>query len=50
MDRLDRGLEPACVNGCTAKALSISGVNAASEKARKEYGTKQLLSKAKVAG
>ncbi len=50
MDRLDRGLEPACVSGCTAKALSISGVNAASEKARKEYGTKQLLSKAKVVG
>lgn len=49
MDRIDRGLAPACVTGCTAKALSFGGLNPVSEKTRKDYATKQLLSKAKVA-
>jgi len=43
MDRLDRGLEPACVAACTAHALSFIDPNEASRLARKKISEKHLL-------
>jgi Fe-S-cluster-containing dehydrogenase component len=46
MDRVDQGLAPACVTGCTTHALRFVTPNAASQAKRHEYGVKRLSSKA----
>ncbi len=43
MDRVDQGLDPACVSGCTAHALSFTRPNKESDKVREEYARKKLL-------
>ncbi|GAB6175802.1 hypothetical protein JCM16814_06930 [Desulfobaculum senezii] len=46
MDRIDRGLEPACVTACTTHALEFVSPNAASRTARERHGQKMLLKRA----
>ena len=43
MDRVDQGLDPACVSGCTAHALSFTRPNKESDRVREEYARKKLL-------
>lgn len=41
-DRIDRGQEPACVTGCTARALDFVRPNTESARTRAAYGHKML--------
>lgn len=43
-DRVDEGLKPACVTGCTTHALSFIKPNEASSQTRLDYATQVLLS------
>lgn len=43
-DRIDAGQDPACVSGCTAKALKFTRPNEASDERREAYG-RALLSR-----
>lgn len=43
-DRIDEGLKPACVTGCTTHALSFIKPNDASSQTRLDYATQVLLS------
>jgi Fe-S-cluster-containing dehydrogenase component len=47
MDRLDEGLKPACVAGCTAHALDFKRPNVASRETREEYGKGVLMNRLK---
>jgi len=42
-NRLDRGLQPACVTACTAHALSFVNPNDASKQTRLDYATQVLM-------
>lgn len=43
MDRIDEGLEPACVTACTTHALEFVSPNKRSAKTRRESGQKILM-------
>ncbi|MFP4316309.1 MAG: 4Fe-4S dicluster domain-containing protein [Desulfovibrionales bacterium] len=45
MDRVDQGLKPACVAGCTAHALSFSKPNEISNFERRKYAVRNLTGK-----
>ena len=47
MDRVDQGLNPACVAGCTAHALDFKRPNVASRETREEYGKGVLMNRLK---
>lgn len=47
MDRVDQGLNPACVTGCTAHALEFKRPGIASRETREEYGRGVLLNRFK---
>jgi Fe-S-cluster-containing dehydrogenase component len=43
MDRVDQGLQPACVAGCTAHALLFSSPNEISRERRVKFGVRSLM-------
>nr|WP_209280130.1 4Fe-4S dicluster domain-containing protein [Desulfobaculum xiamenense] len=46
MDRIDRGLKPACVTACTTHALEFVSPNETSRTTRERHGQKMLLKRA----